>query len=311
MPTTATPASSFDAARSAGANQRFAEDLDLLIRSRYGLIVLDTLEVERAEEILKSIASSLNLHYYSWTRSKGLRRGMSGSMPTVDVGGPTAVTDPAQALVTVEREGSGIFHFDALDAHFGDPLVVSQLRDVAVGFGQRRGAIVLTGYDVHLPEPLRVHGTVRRLPPLEFTDYRRLFERVVRDHADRMKLRVELEKAEAEQLVNNLMGLTLPEAEKILTKIILEDGSLSRDDIPRVVSAKRQAVEQDGLLEYHRVEDGLGGVAGLAGLKEWLGKRRAMVSDPVRAQEFGLSFPKGVLLLGVPGCGKSLCAKAV
>ena len=290
--------------------QDLPQELELLIRSRYGLIVLETLEEDRVESILKQIASSLSLHYYSWSRSKGLRRGMSSSQPTVDVGEEAAM-DPAKALAIVEREGSGIFQFDGLDNHFDDALVVSQLRDVVLGFNRRRGAVVITGHDVRLPERLRVHATTRRLAPPAFEDYRALFERCVRDNAARMNLRVELERAEVEQLVNNLMGLTLLEAEKVVTKLIMDDGSITRDDISQVISAKRQAVEQDGLLEYHRSAEDLGQVAGLAGLKEWLDKRRAMVADPVRAQQFGLSFPKGVLLLGVPGCGKSLCAKAV
>ena len=286
------------------------QELELLIRSRYGLIILDTVEEDRVEAILKQIASSLSLHYYSWSRSKGLRRGMSSTQPTVDVGEEPAM-DPAKALAIVEREGSGVFQFDGLDRHFDDPLVVSQLRDVVLGFNRRRGAVVITGQDVRLPERLRVHATTRRLAPPSFEDYRALFERCVRDNAARMNLRVELERAEIEQLVNNLMGLTLLEAEKVVTKLIMDDGAITRDDIAGVISAKRQAVEQDGLLEFHRSAEDLGHVAGLTGLKEWLDKRRAMVADPVRAQQFGLSFPKGVLLLGVPGCGKSLCAKAV
>src|SRR5690606_22347276 len=73
----------------------------------------------------------------------------------------------------------------------------------------------------------------------------------------------------------------------------------------------RQGVEQDGLLEYWPVEESLGEVAGLTGLKQWLAKRRAVVHDPQRAAQFGLGFPRGILLLGVPGCGKSLSAKAI
>jgi len=286
------------------------EELGLLIRSRYGLIVLETIEEDRVEAMLKQIASSLSLHYYSWSRSKGLRLGMTSSQPATEVG-EEAVMDPAKALALAEREGTGIFQFDGLDRHFDDPLVVSQLRDVVVGFNRRRGAMIITGQDIRLPERLRAHAITRRLPPPAFEDYRALFERCVRENSARMNLRVEIERAEVEQLVNNLMGLTLLEAEKIITKLIMEDGTITRNDISTVISAKRQAVEQEGLLEYHRSEEGLGQVAGLAGLKEWLVKRRAMVADPVRAQQFGLSFPKGVLLLGVPGCGKSLCAKAV
>jgi SpoVK/Ycf46/Vps4 family AAA+-type ATPase len=81
--------------------------------------------------------------------------------------------------------------------------------------------------------------------------------------------------------------------------------------VERALEAKRKMVQQDGLLEYWPAEEGMANVAGLAGLKAWLAKRRNIVADPLGASEFGLSFPKGVLLLGVPGCGKSLCAKAV
>jgi AAA+ superfamily predicted ATPase len=285
-------------------------EIELLVRSRYGLIVLDTLEEDRVEAMGKQIASSLSLHYYSWSRSKGLRRGMSPTQPHVDIGEEPAM-DPAKALALVEREGAGIYHFTGLDQHLEDPLVCSQLQDVVVGFGRKRGAILITGHDVRIPERLRRHATTRRLPPLGFEDYRQLFERTIRENAARMNLRVDIAKAEVEQLINNLTGLSLLEAEKILTKCIMEDGAVTKDDISAVISAKRQVVEQGGLLEYHRSPDDLGNVAGLAGLKTWLAKRRAMVADPVRAQEFGLSFPKGVLLLGVPGCGKSLCAKAV
>ena len=282
------------------------DELSLLIRSRYALITVETREPERADEALARIASELNLSYATWNRSRGLRRGEHASDMVIE-----HTDEPSKALEHVLKEGAGIYHFRELGRHLDDPVVVSHLLDVVGMFNMRRGAIVLTGHDLRLPEALLSHATVVVLPPPSFDDYRRLLERVIREYSARMPVRVDVTPADRLRLINNLAGLSLIEAEKVVTKIIMEDGALTGRDVDRVIIAKRQLVEQDGLLEYHPVSAGLEEVAGLAGLKAWLQRRRAVVADPRRAEEFGLSFPKGVLLLGVPGCGKSLCAKAV
>ena len=287
-----------------------ASNLELLVRARYALIVLETIEPELAERMVRQIASDLQLHYYSWTRSKGLRRGPCGG---VSAGEPYAddAKEPHKALACAEREGAGIFFFRELGPFLEDPLVASHVLDLVSAFGTRRGALIITGQDVRLPDALRPHATTLRLAGPVYDDYRTMLERVIRDQTARMPVRVELTPQDRVRLINNLAGLTLIEAEKIVTKLLIEDGALRPNDIQRVIDAKRQAVEQDGLLEYFPAEEGLSSVAGLAGLKSWLTKRRTVVTDPHRAVEFGLSFPKGMLLLGVPGCGKSLCAKAV
>lgn len=282
------------------------EELDLLVRSRYALIVIDTWEYERATEALRHVASRLSLHYFEWRRSKGVRRGSSPGDPFAD---ETAA--PADALRHVEREGAGIYHFPALEAHLDDPNVVAHLHDVIDRFSTRRGALVISGGDVRLPESLRPHAIVVSLPNPEAEDYRALMDRVVRDHSARMPVRVDLSPNDRGRLLHNLAGLSLTEAEKILARLIMTDGALSAADIPRVTEAKRQAVEQDGLLEYWPTETGMSQVAGLTGLKAWLSRRKGAVLEPERAAAFGLPFPKGILLLGVPGCGKSLCAKSV
>lgn len=283
----------------------FTEELELLVRSRYALIVIDTWELDRADDAARRVASKLSLRYHAWRRSRGLQFGGEANAPLVDDS-----ATPSDALRHVERE-AGIFHFPLLGEHLGDPVVVAHLLDIVDRFSMRRGAVVISGGDVRLPDALRPHAIVVRLPAPTIEEYRALMERVVRDHAARMPIRVELSPEDRARLLHNLLGLSLVEAEKILTRLIMADGALTAADIPRVAVAKRQAVEQDGLLEYWAATERMQDVAGLEGLKAWLARRRASITDPERAASFGLPFPKGILLMGVPGCGKSLCAKAV
>ncbi len=282
------------------------DELSLLVRARYALIVLDTREYDRAIAGIERISAELGLHLYVWSRSRGTVRGSHFTDPLVD-----NTADPAKALAFIREQGAGLFVFRDLAAHFDEPTVISSILDGVDFFNARKGAIIVVGQDVRLPDALRPHATVLQLPPPSFDDYRRLLERLIREYSAKMPVKVELTQADRVRFVNNLVGLSLLEAEKVITKLIVEDGALRERDVHRVIEAKRQVVEQDGLLEYHAAEGGLDQVAGLAGLKAWLAKRRPVVADPRRAEEFGLAFPKGVLLLGVPGCGKSLCAKAV
>lgn len=281
-------------------------ELELLIRSRYALILLETEEPARADEVLATIAARLSLHYFSWSRSRGLRRGVQPGDPHV-----AGTAEPAKALAQVLEEGGGVFHFRELGAHLEDPAVASHVLDAVQHFGGRRGAVVISGHGIRLPDALRHHAVALTLPMPGFAEHRQLLERVIREHSARMALKVELTAEDRVRLVNNLIGLSASEAERVVTRLIMEDAALRPDDVPRVAAAKRQVVEQDGLLEFVPVEEGFAQVAGLDGLKAWLAKRRAVVHDPQRAAQSGLGFPRGVLLLGVPGCGKSLSAKAV
>jgi SpoVK/Ycf46/Vps4 family AAA+-type ATPase len=187
----------------------------------------------------------------------------------------------------------------------------AKLTEVARGYTKIEGALVLTGRDIQIPEAAMPHTAFLSPPPPGRQDYADLIQQIYRDLSSRMQVKVEMSKKDLNQLLNNLHGLTLLEAEKILTKAIIEDGRLAPDDLQAVIKAKKAVIEREGLLEYFPVEASMSDIAGLARLKTWLAQRKSIITEPKRAEQYGLVFPKGILLLGVPGCGKSLCAKAV
>ena len=280
-------------------------DFELLIRSRYGALQIDTAEEDRAAALVERAAWQLQLPLFVWRRATGLRR----------AGAPTGVygsQDPRTALShVISSQLPALYVFYGLGPELDKPEVSDLLREAAQQLSGRPGAVVLTGADVKLPEALRPLVGPVRLPVATRTEYDELLSRVIRDLSARMGISVTLTPALRDRLLANLKGLALAEAEKLLTRVIVEDGRLDADDVKRVIAAKRDLVERDGLLEFCPTEQSLDEIADLVRLKEWLGKRRAFMEEPQRAADFGLEFPRGVLLVGVPGCGKSLCAKAV
>ena len=140
-------------------------------------------------------------------------------------------------------------------------------------------------------------------------DLSALLDKIIADVKQLKQVKIDLDDAGRERLLQAALGLTLGEAENVFAKIIVKDERLSGEDVNEVFAEKQQIIRKSGLLEYYATEENFANVGGLAVLKEWLTKRAVAFTDEARA--FGLPAPKGILMLGVQGCGKSLCAKAV
>lgn len=282
-------------------------ELELLIRSHYSIIFIDTAEEDRAQTLLTLLAGRMKIPYFYWTRTKGLNRG------DIESKGPVyGSSDLTQALAHIESSKfQALYHFKGMEELLENNHSAALVKDAAIPYSKNYGAIIITGNNPAIPDILRPMSAYFKMPVPDREEYRELLSRVVRDLYSRMTVDVKLSEEDTERLLSNIKGLTLTEAEKIITKIIVEDGILSSEDIRKVIDSKRDIVEKEGVLEYYPAEESMDDIADLSTLKSWLSKRKEIISQPQKAQEFGLSFPKGVLLLGVPGCGKSLCAKAV
>jgi len=281
-------------------------DAQLLIRSGHPFLVVETPDLPRVRSLLLHLAERMELPLFRWTRARGLGR--------LDQDGSVYQTEEAgKALRHVAASDvPALYLFEGLDAVLpGDALLRSKLTEALERLKSLRGALIHAGGALELAGNLQGRTTTLPLPGPGRDELRTLLGRIVRDLNQRQHVSMDLSEAELSRFLGHLQGLTLMEAEKILTRAVLEDGRLSLDDLAHVVDAKRRVVEREGVLEYYPAEECMAQVADLEGLKAWLRRRAALIEDPEQARAFGLEFPRGVLLTGVPGCGKSLCARAV
>ncbi len=185
---------------------------------------------------------------------------------------------------------------------------IRRLRDVAHALRDTYKTVVLVSPIMKIPVELSKDVAVVEFGTPSVDDFNRLLDRIIDDVKDQPRISISLDADGREKLVHAARGLTLKEAENVFAKTLVLDGKLDAEDISVVFSEKQQIIRKSGTLEYYESQERFASVAGLDNLKEWLKKRSAAFSE--RAAQFGLPAPKGVLLLGVQGCGKSLCAKA-
>ena len=292
----------------------FQNSLAVLAKARFPVLYVETFEERRALAAIRSAMEggllSTPRSVHTWSITTGL----------VDPEGRVSpgTTDPLRALDAAQHvDRAAAFVFLDFHAHMGDgtrpadPAIVRKLRELAADF--RYGP---------LARPRRIGAPALRIPPelekdvhiLDFplpdeTAIRRILDNLIAANAGNSRLRIDLTEIDKDRLVRASLGLTETEAEGALALAMASDGVLDADDVTTVLQEKKQAVRKAGLLEYVDTDIDLAGVGGLDTLKRWL--RRRDNSWLAEAAEYGIPAPRGVLITGVPGCGKSLTAKAV
>ncbi len=278
-------------------------DLKTLVQSYHPAVVIETVEEDRVRRLLVAAAADLAVPLFEWSITHGLSR-LGSAQPVYGTADPLGVLKHLAAL-RVEA----LVHLKDFGPHLGDPAVQRAFRDLADAYTRTRSAVVLTGERVDLPAGLArlvVHLDLR--PPGE-DELRGLVTGVLRSLRSTRGVEVSLAPADFESLVRALSGLTLNQARQALTYAVLDNGRLTGDDIQRIVDRKAQLVHGSGLLEFLPAQENRFEVGGFGNLKAWL--ERAKVGFGAEARALNLKPPRGVLFVGVQGCGKSLAAKFI
>lgn len=288
----------------------FAESVETLIRARYAILYIVSPEEMRVQEIIARIAEKRQKNLYEWSCTTGLVPAGSSIQSQKTRNTPTK--DPLAALEQViEQVEPAIFLFKDFHPFLsrGNHAVIRKLKEIALHLKNSFKTIVLVSSILEVPSELEKEMTVLNLPLPALVDLSTLLDRITLEVQRFRHVQVDLDPPARDRLLQAARGLTLAEAENVFARILVQHERLTVAEISEILEEKRQIVRKNGLLEYCDALESFEDVAGLDLLKEWLSKRSLAFS--AEARSFGLSSPRGVLLIGVQGCGKSLCAKAV
>jgi hypothetical protein len=281
-------------------------DLGLLVRSHHPLVFVDGYDYAGIVSLLGAVARNQDLPLSVWTAHDGLVR---------QGGGDAAVyktEKPSQALAHLKSaDQEAITFLSGFETYLTEPDIQSRLVELHERFLRHRAVIVLGGDPTRLPATVANLFTVLHLRTPTREAYHGYVGEVLAELKRRMTVVVDLTPRDVSELIEHLYGMPFHEVRKIVTQAVVANGRLDQGDLATVLDAKRRIIERLGTLEFIPVASGSAQLAGLTKLKTWLEKRRLAFVEPARARALALPPPRGLLLTGVQGCGKSLAARSV
>ncbi len=287
----------------------FQTELEILIRARYPILYIVSSEEMRAQSVIVEVGKRRQKRVFEWSYSTGIVP--AGTSIQSQKNRSAATKEPLAALDhVIEQVEPALFVFKDLHPFLSKNnfAIIRKLKEIALHLKNSYKTILLVSPVLEIPTELEKEITVLNHPLPSREDLNALLDKIAAD-VTHLKVKIELDEEGRERLLQAALGLTLGEAENVFAKIIVKCGRLSGENIADVLAEKQQIVRKSGLLEYYAASEDFNSVGGLAALKDWLNKRAAAFTGEARA--FGLPAPRGILMLGVQGCGKSLCAKAV
>jgi len=276
-------------------------EIEDLIKARYSLIWITSPEENRVEEALRKLCVEREMRLEVWSITEGFKTIANGQ-------GTRDVKDPMKAIDHVLRaEGRALFVLRDFHPFLKEPAVVRRLRDAATELRKtKKSLLVLSPITKIPPELEKSISAVLDWDLPNRIEIEAAARKVIPSLPPATQQVIESDPTYMERVVEGALGLTLVEAENVFAKSAVRTHTF---DLETILEEKKQIIRKSGLLEYYEHREEFSDVGGMEILKDWLVKRRNAFST--RARDFGLPLPKGILLIGVPGTGKSLTAKAV
>ena len=278
---------------------KFNNELALFLKARYPIIYINTIEEDRVEYVIrKNIKTNLNRSIYSWDFVDGYTNNPNNE--------GFAKRNPLQALELIERlnpETPALFLLKDFNRFLSDLSISRKLRNVSRILKLQPKTIIIIGSDLTIPKELQDLITVLEFQlPLE-DEISQELNRLINS------LKIKIDSQLFENLTRACQGLSLERIRRVLSKIIATYKTIDDNSIAVLLSEKKQIISQTEILEYFSVNEKITSLGGLDNLKDWLKKRKTAFS--IQASNYGLPTPRGLLLIGIQGTGKSLTAKVI
>ncbi len=277
-----------------------SREIEVLLRAKYPILYVVSWEERRVEDALTAVCRGLNRTVYRWTLTQGMQPPLAK--------GRTPLTSPElEALAQIhEAPDYSVFILKDFHPYMKDYRTIRLLRDLAAKMRAKAQTIIILSPTLQLPPDIEKEVTVVEFPLPDAEEIDRTLTQVIAAVGDNKSIDKDLSPEDRERLVKSAQGLTMDEIESVFARSLVEK---KRFDVDAVLQEKRQIIRKSGLLEYYAPDAKIKDVGGMELLKEWLDRRTKSFSD--KARDFGIPAPKGILILGVQGCGKSMLAKAV
>lgn len=295
------------------------EKLEALLHSSFPILVIETEEEQRAQLLLERAARPSGLGVQTWSICQGFRRlgkaMFSATAPSrLSLVGERVTQsldqkDPQQALAYVaEQLQHSIILLMDFHPYLTDPKVVRQLKETAQNTAAHGNRLVLISHALDVPPELRKLSQPFNFSMPNAEQLAKLVDQEASLHVARGKAQgVQVDPKARELLISNLVGVTYSDAERLIRNAIHTDNAITQSDLPEVTRAKYALISNNGALSFEYDTADFNQVGGFANLKQWVDKRRSAILGSGDSAD----RPKGAMLLGVQGCGKSLAARAI